>query len=567
MSNKEIIKNAIIQVNEEMKNTQTELSTFAKLSDEMKPKTIDKFISHFALSMPSVVIAAKDTTLLQTSKEGFVFTDTALYIRKQMKENSPFGKTISPIFYNQIQKIEIDVEDDTYCILTYTDGTTKKAYNSIYNSYIVQLLTAILNALNPVSENTKTSITVVETDLSNDEKENCQVLYNDINHLYQLLEINYQINPNTDIEAIKQCMNEAKSIFQLDYINQAYQLLINGYGHYAYLCNRENRQMPVYSYSTLSTLSYNLAALYENTHDLEILKLSILCMMFIYETGNCDYLDEMVLNIIDYAYAIFKEDTPKAAALLKGADALYEKLVQLDLYTKNATYIEICEKLSNFFLKAISKDDKEAKIENLKKAVFYKNPQAHLLLAKEYASNDPNKAIDLMYQRDLILLTTTIIDEPKGLDTNFDLGCQAYNNSKYIDSFDYFSKAKDFYEDEDVEGANNFNLGIAYLRSIYNYEDYFEACFNFEAAFLRDINRAGFLLTVLYLLGSQDTNLDDEEAYENLDLYQIEEFKGLLYHFYALCFEKGIGVEIDPSEANYYTELRNKYYLNQISKS
>lgn len=125
MDKREIIRNVIIQTNEELRSEKKLDSIHLKMKEELKHQKLKNFLNGFAKTTESSMIAVMDTALFKSGKEGYVIDENGIYSGKLMLENSAIGKPISFIAFNELEKVEVDSSNKSHCILTYTNGDTK----------------------------------------------------------------------------------------------------------------------------------------------------------------------------------------------------------------------------------------------------------------------------------------------------------------------------------------------------------------------------------------------------------------------------------------------------------
>lgn len=557
------------------------------------------------------MIAVMDTALFKSGKEGYVIDENGIYSGKLMLENSAIGKPISFIAFNELEKVEVDSSNKSHCILTYTNGDTKIAYNTIYNEYIVRILNNICKALHSQEENStvdeltkrieelQVEVNKILDQIDNEEITDYeyeymtevkpvegQFLFHDqeyknlhqyVNELYKILDIDYKIRKNTDIETITKCMNEAERIFKNESLSKQYHLLKEGYADYVYLVKEKRKVTPERNHYELQDLGFTLIVKYKEYKNPDYLKMAALCFILNYQNGKEDGLQDLVECGVKLAY-YYSYDIEYLLDIVEACDNLYSVMVEKKLYAEGETHILICDGLSNFFLEfaeamepkdPTSQEDWKICLGDYTKAAFYKSTEALLRLAKIYSRpefNDEAKAIQLLFERDMILLTTKIIDEPLGIDSCFDAACEGYNNLNFGDCCTYFELASTYYGEETnnhIFAASYYNLGLLFLRSIEDYENYQEATLQFCEALSLGLNEAGFMLCILYLNGIKDETFTDERCYHTLASLPYV-YKGIYAHYMAKCHREGIGTIVDLEKAESYEKMYVEYYKNEL---
>lgn len=597
----EIIRNSIIKTHEELRNQKKLSASYLVLAEDIKKSKLMKFTDQFASTVYSDIIAALDTSLFGSCKEGFVIDDLGICCGKYMKENSSTGKTIFKVFFDDLNSVEFDPKNHYYCILNYKDGRKVKVYNSIYAEYIARILNNICIALNTnqknegkVEEKTKdVQVTSNQTNESTYELKtkvnkyrgkysyNDEVykgLYSDINTLYTFLNIDYKINKNKDIETIKDLKEYYPDIFGDDTMNQAYQFMNEGYSDFVYLADDKYKEKD--NLFVLEMLGNALIHRYEKDKNIDYLKLATVCFITCYERGKELSLDEFIYCAIQFA-KLHEDDLDTLMDIVDTCHSIYSKMMKEDLYRKGEIHILICEQLSNYYLefaRAMRPDD-TSKIEDMSlaihdysKAAFYKNKEAILELAsiynlKEY--KDEEQAVHLMFKRDMLSLTSDIIDTPQGIDECFDDGCKGYKNGIYDDCYSNFEIACFEFDDStniDVFAASYYNLGILYLQSIEEYESYQSAVDEFYYASTHGLKKADFMLAVLYLNDIKECSYDDNKCYQTLSSVSFINY-GIYSYYMAKCHREGIGTEVDLDKAKEYEQRYKEYYLKVLKES
>lgn len=581
-----IIQNAIRNTHEELaKENEVPVHHFVFKEDIPKKKhhkIADKFDD-----VGSCIVAFMDTSFWGNASEGFLITSIGFKCKGWMREGGVKGTSIKPLFFdsinNKIQKIEVDPENGNYSYIYVNYQPKKRVYNSIYNAYVTRVLNDICSAFAQAEAKTEVKETKVEEVVQEDIKtqvnplkaedfvgnEKYMELYSYVNGLCDALYLYYKISLKTDVEEIKQCMDQAEVIFEDAKYDRMYHLLKKGFVNYVYLADETCTQKD--NLDCLKQLAYVLFEQYNCKPDEDYLEYAAICAITRYENGKVDLLDKFVTCAL--LMMQYNEDTSELFDILETSYRLYKKMVKENLYEKGVQHIFINDIFASYYFD-MGKDMQKKNPQHIdcktyfERATFCKKQEAYFELAKIYHFDykDDEKAFQLLLERDMLALMTTIVDEPKGIDDLFDEACEKYKKGEIDDCY-YSFLLTTFVKDDgnediqDMKAASHYNKGILLLRSIEGDEDYDEAVKQFYLATTYYQDEARFMLAILYLNGLKEASWDDEKCNTALVLHTYTPLK--LYYL-AKCHREGIGTPKDEKMA-YYMEKRYKdYYLSLL---
>lgn len=152
MDRKKIIENAVLSITKDelQKYNKSALLFTAKSADKYSQKCLQNAITEYAAGCKSDdIVVFVDQSITSNGKKGFLFTENEFYASRKILLSGPFGKPCIqyPVVYDELESVSLDGDDNTWLILQYKNGDSKRAYGNLHTPHLFTALNEILKAL------------------------------------------------------------------------------------------------------------------------------------------------------------------------------------------------------------------------------------------------------------------------------------------------------------------------------------------------------------------------------------------------------------------------------------
>lgn len=509
------------------------------------------------------IVAILDTTVLNSGKEGVVFTEKGIYSNKFMRNESTFGKPLSPLYYKHLSLFKNGITKDTesYADFTYNDAPYN-VYNSIFSKQFTMIINTIISYLYPyhVFEiKPPYPILLEKMDNESDDFKNDRFAYfYIINKIYSALKITYEPKIVDDPRYIEvRHIIASSGLFEKfledDTCNKAYYLLKNGYAQYmCFIKERSNTYKQAETLSILLDLAYELDSFDDNV---EFLKNAALCYMLLYSYHKIDILSDLANTLVRIAELVEEKERNELYELLS---IFFDILVQRD-HIKEFDKMDISNKLGNYFFEKGSRENSSIAY---KKAIQYNHKEAYIALAKLFKTDNPDGSAMLIREYDILSATHDIITTPKNINEEFDRVCALYIDG---DDEEFAETLEDLAESGEKKIQNACKYNLALYNILYAFDDYDknEAYQDMEA-----LANIGLKQAKLFLAISTFENLYDyskEKAFKYLE--EVNDLNpGVCAYYKKICYEKGLGTKEKVKLAFKYKDEYIAYYKKCVQE-